>query len=73
MIKDQYVLFYNKSKTILVDVDNARPVEIPIGADMLHYESPIYVALDGTTFTMYDIHDKTLEPHILGLHACCSK
>lgn len=63
VIKEHTVLLYNKSKTILVDVDKALPTAIPIGADMLHYESPHLFALDGTTFTIYNIQNKTHISH----------
>ena len=55
VVKDRYVLLYNKSKTILVDVDNFRVVEIPVGAERMYFEKPFLLALDGTTFTKYDI------------------
>ena len=36
-------------------------VDIPVGAEMMYFEDPWLLALDGTTFTKYDIDGNALQ------------
>ena len=61
VINKQYILFYDKSQAKLLNTGERYFDDIPVGADMMHFENPWLLALDGTTFTKYDIKGKALQ------------
>ena len=61
VINKQYTLFYDKSQAKLLNTNMRYFDDIPVGADMMYFEDPHLLALDGTTFTKYDIKGHALQ------------
>ena len=61
VIDRQYILFYTKSQAKLLNTNMRYFDDIPVGADMMYFEDPWLLALDGTTFTKYDIKENALQ------------
>ena len=55
VIDTQFALLYDRSSSILFDFSESHMYPVPVGAEMMHYESPVLLALDGTTFTEYSL------------------
>ena len=71
VIDRQYTLFYDKSQAKLLNTSVHYFDDIPVGADMMYFEDPCLLALDGTTFTKYDIKGNALQRYTF--EACCSR
>ncbi len=61
VIDRQYTLFYDKSQAKLLNTNMRYFDDIPVGADMMYFEDPHLLALDGTTFTKYDLKGNALQ------------
>ncbi len=61
VVDRQYLLLYDKSQTKLVNMKTRHIDNIPVGADMMYFEDPWLLALDGTRFTKYDIEGNELQ------------
>ena len=61
VIDRQYTLFYDKSQAKLLNTNMRYFDDIPVGADMMYFEDPHLLALDGTTFTKYDLKGHALQ------------
>ena len=63
VIDRQYLLLYDKSQTKLVNMKKCHINNIPVGADMMYFEDPWLLALDGTRFTKYDTEGNELQQY----------
>ena len=63
VIDRQYLLLYDKSQAKLLNMKTRHIDNIPVGADMMYFEDPWLLALDGTRFTKYDIEGNELQQY----------
>ena len=61
VINKQYTLFYDRSQAKLLNTNKRYFDEISVGAEMMYFEDPYLLALDGTTFTKYDLDGNALQ------------
>ena len=61
VINQQDILIYNESRTKLLNARTGEVVDIPVGGEKMHYEHPYLLALNGTTFTKYDMNGIPLQ------------
>ena len=57
----KFILFYDESKAMLLNTNTGDVTDIPVGAEMMRFEDPWILALNGTTFTKYDIKGNALQ------------
>ena len=57
----QFILFHDKLQSKLLNMNTRKLVDIPVGAEMMYFEDPWLLALDGTTFTKYNIDGNALQ------------
>ena len=61
VIDQQFILFYDKSQANLLDMTTLNLKNVRVGAEMMYFENPYLLALDGTTFTKYDLDGNLLQ------------
>ena len=61
VIDEQFILFYDKSQTNLLDMTSLILKNVRVGAETMYFENPYLLALDRTTFTKYDLDGNLLQ------------